>query len=327
VCQIVSIFISFLGIVVGLLTANRPRFWWQEIFHNCALYWCIPCFAAIVWLLWRLSCRRCSALLIVGLLGYGYGVFSTFDSISSQVFPRRFAAADGEFQRVDGIWIDSWSLGDDVGEIARVVSSRQPTFVVIQGDALEQLDTLSELNSYPVHISSSSRSGFSAGEIRFYSRAPFVGEVHNDLGLQALPGGWCSVALSPNHSLEVGFLALKPSRDAQSFERNRISARRLSSLMRNSERPRLLLANFNATPTSQLVAIYPEQTRMYSLRFGAKMSSILSSFNYFGSARGLQAYASFQVAPESFELLARPNHSRPMMYFSIFVPGLRRAQQ
>ncbi len=310
--------LSLIGVGVGLLTLNRPRFWWQELFHNCAFYWVVPVCVLMLWLLWCLFRRGFAWHLMCGILGCLYAVSTTFAAVVTAVVPHRVKPSVEESIRVNGIWIDSWSVNDDVRELTQLIVTRKPLLVAMQGQDLGPLDALSALEGYAHRISASGTG--EAGSIRIYSRIPFRGDVRSDMGLRAFPGGWSALALSERQVLEVGFLSLMTSLNRELFEQNRISARRLSSLMRNSENPRIVLANFNATPTSQLVAVYPNQTRMYSLRFGASISNIRSVFDFFAPERGLQAFASYQVAPESFELLSWPKRARPLFYFSVQVP-------
>lgn len=309
---------SLLGVVVGLLTLNRPRFWWQELFHNSAFYWVVPVCGLMLWLLVCVFRRGFSWQIACGILGCLYGVSATFASVATAVMPRHITIPVDESIRVDGAWIDSWSVNDDVRELTQLIVTRKPLLVAMQGRDLEPLDALPALAGY-VHRIAASGTG-EAGSLRLYSRVPLRGAARGDLGLRAFPGGWGALALSETQVLEVGFISLMPSYNQELFERNRVSARRLSSLMRNSESPRIVLANFNATPTSQLVAVYSNQTRMYSLRFGTTLSNIRSVFDFFAPERGLQAFVSKQVAPESFELLSWPKRARPLFYFSVQVP-------
>jgi len=107
-----------------------------------------------------------------------------------------------------------------------------------------------------------------------------------NLGFNARSGGVVGLKLPSGFTIDLGVISLRPSTARNEFERNRISARRLASYMRNSEATRLVLGNFYATPFSQLASVFTSQARLRSLWYGKgmlktyDMNHVLSHFTF-----------------------------------------------
>ena len=64
-------------------------------------------------------------------------------------------------------------------------------------------------------------------------------------------------------------MTLLPALSRQSLESSRITSRRLASIMRSSSAPRIVFAQFNTTPFSQVRSIYSDQVKLLSLDYGS----------------------------------------------------------
>jgi len=261
-------------------------------------------------LLWLFSClrdraSRRSLVFWVALLSLGY----TFCFMGLKALPyiyySRWSSFDSRSDDLSGMWIDNWSRNDDPAQIVAPVKKLNPKLLLVAGTDLENLASpLRDLGfGYIVNVDPVRQSS-----VIIASTLPFLPERITNLGVNSWPGGVFSLGLSDGAEIQLGVIALKRSSDQESFERNRVTARRLSSIMRDSDKARLVVGQFNATPFSQFVAVYSEQARMNSLMFGRM------------SLGTLNALASKDISSTNFIRIEIPGRSGDAFWFQLRMP-------
>ncbi len=210
--------------------------------------------------------------------------------------------------KISGVWIDHWSRRDSFDQIYAVVDSKHPSTVIVSGELSESDLKASFLELFPYRAKTSSQEN---GGITILSRVPIASNYIDDLGVDAFPGGVFTLKPESCQEIELGVMALVPSKNQGDLQRNLITARRLSSLMRNSDALRIVTAQFSTTPFSAIMAIYPEQTRLRSLMYG------LGIKNLFSAQTGSNVFVSREFARVSYELLHYPGRARAMQYFKV----------
>jgi len=173
-------------------------------------------------------------------------------------------------------------------------------------------------------VSGTPRETFLASAGRFTYRREFGGHAGvlvisslelldpdvSNLGINSRPGGVVAVKLPSGALISLGVINLSPAFNQRDFERNRVSARRLASVMRNSDSTRLVIGDFYATPLSQFVSVFTEQARLRSLWYGQgivktyDMRRMLSHFTL------SHALVSRDLRPAKVERVSIPECSR-----------------
>jgi hypothetical protein len=264
--SLTTVVCALTGVGLGLAVANRPRFWWQDCLHNYAAFWIFPAFILGFFYLAQLrSTRRLLVASIAAACGYLYA--ATFMIVRAWPYIKVQAAAPVHHQQesrdLQIAWIDRWSATDDPLALADLVMRHAPTVLIVSGVAHERLQAAIPQATYPHRQQLRDEL---QREISIFSAVPLASESLLTLGVNASVGGVVRVVATPTQQIQLGVLALEYSRDRQSFERNRISSRRLSAQIRNSTLSRVVVGDFCATPFSQLVAVFPEQARVSPLR-------------------------------------------------------------
>jgi len=320
--RVAYLLVCFAGYFVALCIANRPRFWWQEVLCSRALYW-LPFAFAAVWFLVRGVVREGAerAWLRGGALAcFVYAIaFALWKIVPYVYYSHWSSVADDSGARMRGIWVDSWSAADRVAELGRTITSKQPSVVMIAGiapnDALR--DPLFETFPYRARTATVDPVDGELPSIAIASKIPFAAGSIDQLGLEALPGGVFPLQLSNSAVLELGVMALMPSDSQAAFERNRITSRRLSSLMRNSKAPRVVAAQFYTTPFSQFMAVYPEQTKMRSLMYGIGLYKTVDMNNPLSNSTESNVFVSRDITRLEFERIRIRGRARAMLYFQV----------
>jgi hypothetical protein len=140
-----------------------------------------------------------------------------------------------------------------------------------------------------------------------------------NLGFRAMPGGVVGLKLPSGAVVDVGVIELRSSTTPNEFERNRVSARRLASYMRNSDATRLVVGSFHSTPFSQLVSVFTSQARMRSVWYGRGMMKTYDMndvTSYFSFSHGL---VSRDMRPASVERLTIPGCARSGLFVDLII--------
>jgi hypothetical protein len=182
---------------------------------------------------------------------------------------------DEKSQYLSGIWIDGWSRDDSPAQIVAAVKRYNPELLLVAGSNLESLSKLIPDIGFAEVVQVDSVDNKS---IFIASAGPFRPEKVSNLGVNSWPGGVFSQSLPDGSEIQIGVITLERSSNQGRFERNRVTARRLSSIMRDSDKTRLVVGQFSATPFSQFVSVYSEQAKMNSLMFGRWMMGTVNIF-------------------------------------------------
>ncbi len=257
-CRYVS---AIASVLVALCFLNRPRFWWQEIVCNLALY-------LLPWLIVELYCnakwlwkkRSPRALVAVSFLTSGYSAYSILVSALPYFHYNRWPVADEKTaEKVRILFVDDCQFSGS--QISEMRTRYQPDLVVAAGAARESLSIIGQY--LPYRYDFDGEKGLSiTSSLRIEERG-----VPN-LGFNARAGGVVALRLSTGRAVDFGVVNLRPAFSTVEFERNRISARRLASYMRNSDSTRIAIGNLYATQFSQVASVFTSQARLRSVWYG-----------------------------------------------------------
>jgi hypothetical protein len=186
-------------------------------------------------------------------------------------------ANSSQTEYLTGIWVDDWSGVDKTSAIEQLVFSYKPDLFLVSGQKTGDLKGILRRGHFRdiAYVDSVEDRSFVLASTRTILPIKFP-----NLGVMAWSGGVFSILLDQEREFQIGVMNLEPSINKENFERNRVTARRLSSIMRDSSLSRLVAARFNTTPFSQFVSVYTEQAGMNSLMFGERVmptSNILIS--------------------------------------------------
>lgn len=95
-----------------------------------------------------------------------------------------------------------------------------------------------------------------------YSRLKLADSPTTELGVDALPGAYVGLTNPQGGEVQLGMLALQDGWSEQHFARNKVSSRRLATLVRNSTEPRLVLGSRFGPPFSGLTELYSREARL-----------------------------------------------------------------
>ncbi len=250
--------IAFLLVFVPVLAlANRARFWWQELIVNHALWLLVSSVAAVSYLCLRSRpgiAYRCVQAVSLMLLVY-HVVF-----VGHLLLPYVTGAlrqVDDDRERVSLAYIQRFSSLPDLLEFSIRFN---PHILIAQDFPISKVAAVKE--RFP-HIRVAS--GDNIRGILIASTFSVSDDIATNLGVGAYPGMVVRIQVNQTFAPLLGVLALKPSRNQESLERNRITSRRLASVMRNGVGPRMALLDLSTTPWSQFSYIFQEQTDMKSM--------------------------------------------------------------
>jgi hypothetical protein len=325
--RVLHVLVCLAGFLAALCVANRPRFWWQELFCTAGLYWFAPAILALLYLGCSLSGRSDSSgilrtrraahywLLIGAICCYGYVTVHMGIIMAPYLYYGSWSATREVLGPELGfLWLEGRSESDRVEDLSKLLARTTPTVVIMSGYGDLDSQRLSDLRDYPYLQRTASQE---RGGITLFSKIPFGNQVTDSLGIEALPGGVFVLQPSETESIEVGVLALARSTSRGIFERNRVTARRLSSLMRNSGAPRVVVGQFGTTPFSQLMSVYPQQARMRSLMFGIGLLKTFDMNNPFIALTDSNVFVSTDLVRRGFERIHRSGQTHAALAFRI----------
>lgn len=313
------ILLTELAIFIALVLANRPRFWWQECITNTALYWFIPVCISCGWCCREVFARRLRGVFaLVAVLSHLFVIMYVVTCVRPYLtFSRWPHLVDEHSAQLSFLYVDGWTKSDRIEEFLPIIEERKPSLIVLSGKDIGAAMAAIPGGRFPYRASTQPSEG---GDISIASVIPLETDAIEGLGLNAYPGGVATLRLTSSKVIQLGVLMMEPSFSKSQFERNRISTRRLATLMRNSEESRILLANFNATPFSQFTSMYLDQARMRSLLFGhglTKTYDLRASMIHLLLSNGL---VSRDIEPQQVELLSVSGRERAALFASMRMP-------
>ncbi len=270
--------IAFLVVCApALALANRARFWWQEFLVNNALLLFIPCLGACLYICLRRSSGR-SSLLLKGLAVVLFVYHGGF--LISVLSP--YVTADPQLERMRGSVLGEFSVGyierfESLSQIMQFSDRDNPQILVVHDFPLNALSEMQDIFSDAQVVLNGPDMG-----ILIATKFPVSKQIAPTLGLHAYAGRVLQIRVNKQLKLLLGVLALQPSKNSESLERNRITSRRLATVMRNGEGPRMALLSLSATPLSQFSYIFQDQTDMTSLFYNIGWRGYLTPDKKFG---------------------------------------------
>lgn len=259
-----------LGAWLTLLTVlaachlNHPRLWFQDLLCSVSLYW-IP-LIAFGFLLVSWSCiraRACSVALLYSLIVQGFLLYR----VSSIAMPYLRYSAWAAVENAPGRDITMLFSHLDFAaggfeKLAEEVARRSPGIAILVGQQQQLAQARDSFTDFPFSVESEP-----AGILVLSRFEPEEGS-RNSLGIDALPGLFLKLRVPQAGTMLLGALDLIPAASQDDFFSSKVTSRRLATLMRYRKEPRVVAANFNATPFAPIVNMYPRQLGMRSVMSG-----------------------------------------------------------
>lgn len=263
VAQFAQIVWCVVVFAVALAFYNYPRSWWQETISQTAALWALPFGAITVAVIkrWRRVPSVIVLVLIVWCIGkvgqvlfpYVYGPPKSYPALSYSS-PVRFLVVD--------------STQSSVNDFPRLIEREDPDVVVLTRDAGSDIFRAPN-ERYPFVLASSIES---TRKVEVFSKLPFGAPRRTEYGFDALPAVMGSLQTPDGASFLLGAFDLLPASSQESFNKSRLTSRRLASAIKFSAEPRIVVGAFRASVTSQVVDMYVEQLKLRSIFFNGGLS-------------------------------------------------------
>lgn len=251
---------------------NYPRSWWQELICETALVW-IPIFVVGACIqLTRLIRRTFAVLTLVLVILQALCVAKVVEMARPYVYaPAKSYPKLSYSPSTRFAFIDVVAYGEKSSLKARALVEREDPDVVILARFTEAplADVLRA--RYP-HVLASSAT--SERTVEILSKAPIRAAVRNEYGYGSLPGVLGDFQTSDGTPFQLAAFDLIVSSTQDSFNKSRITARRLASALKYSTEPRIVVGAFRASVTSQLVDMYVDQLKLRSIFFNSGFSRL-----------------------------------------------------
>jgi hypothetical protein len=128
-----------------------------------------------------------------------------------------------------------------------------------------------------------------------------------------------TIELPQQEMLELGVLSLSPIHDQASFENNKVTARRMATLVRNSACNRIFVGSFFESPFSKNVSIFSRQGRLRSVMFGRGVNSTWDMHSRFLRIPADHAFVSRRIMVEEVGLVDLPQSRHRGIFFKAVV--------
>ncbi len=319
----IRLFLDLVLLVLAVFFAachfNYPRFWWQELVCSATFLWLPIVLLSVALSVVRLYHGAARTWLSVLTASVGSYVVGQTLMIS---WPYVVGITQVRLANDEGIGIGIFHAQVGASPQQRKlfeekVRELSPSILVISGtvDAIVAQGSL--LERFPYSLGSSMQN---PEPLVLLSQFPLLPESQSDLGFGALAGLYSKIAIEKDVVLEFGTVALEGSFSSQSFERSRVSSRRLASLMRNSISPRMVVGDFVATPLSQIVSMYNRQARMRSVFYGEGLSVFANIQSFLQPYANVNAFASAGIEVQDAVVVSGLDAYRRSLFVGIKVP-------
>lgn len=193
-----------------------------------------------------------------------------------------YVTLDSQPDKAQGGVLGEFSVGyierfKSLSQLEQFSDRYKPQILVVHDCPLDALSEIQTRFLYAEMALNGSDKG-----ILIATKIPVSKQVAPTLGLHAYAGRVLQIRVNEQLKPLLGVLALQPSKNSESLERNRITSRRLATVMRNAKGPRMALLSLSATPFSQFSYIFQEQTDMRSLFFNIGWREYLTLYKKFG---------------------------------------------
>jgi len=309
-------------IVVALATFalyNYPRAWWQELICDTALVW-VPIFVVGACVqLRRLIRDTLSVFTLVLVILQALCVAKVVEMARpyvyapSKTYPKLTYSSSTRFA-----FIDINALGERSSLKARALVEREDPDVVIFARFTEAplADVLRA--RYPYVLASSVASDRT---VEIVSKAPIRSAVRTEYGYGALPGVFGNFQTPDGVPFQLAAFDLIVSSTQDSFNKSRITARRLASALKYSTEPRIVVGAFRASVTSQLVDMYVDQLKLRSIFFNAGLSQLWRCLvGSLALSRNLNVFTAKNIELESVRELHDESDEFAAILFTVQVP-------
>jgi hypothetical protein len=322
---------TFKGHVLGLVWTlclsailfcqlNHGRYWWQELLGSFTLYW-LP--FIVVGLVMTVSKYRRGRLNALGFVTMGALHIAILAAVLSLARPYLYFSAwpvlKGQHIFTLTVMVVPLHSNETLpGGLDAVVRDSRPDVVVVLGAYVGSFGESAELKAFPFSVRQSDQTGRG---VWIMSKYPFADEVHQGAGFGALPATYERLRLPEGEIVEIGALSLSPIQDQDTFEDNKLTSRRIATLVRNSSRHRIVVGSFFGSPFSKIVSMYVRQGRLRSVMFGRGFQSTWDMQSSLIRLPADHAFVSRRIKVEEVELFDLPGaRHRGMIFKAQFEP-------
>ena len=252
-------------VVLALCHLNHARLWIQDLLCSASLYWIPFVFVGLLATLRRIVReRRIPPVVLVVLVAQAFLLYHVFRIARPYVsFARSTVVEQSASTDLSVLYSHVDFSLDGLPTLVKEVSTAKPDLIVLVGeqDGLEVA-----LEALPRYPGVARTPHTSPGGVLVLSGYPLEMDGEAFLGIEALPSVFAKVEL-PGQALLLGAMDLLPAGSQQDFFRSKVTSRRIATLMRYAEEPRLVIGHFAATQFSPIVSMYTRQVRLRSVMF------------------------------------------------------------
>lgn len=294
--------------------ADHARFWWQELVCSFTLYWIPLVLLGLVaavrgYRKGTVSAVRFGLTLVVHL----WLLLIVVGLLRPYVYFSKWPGVDKDRSIGLTVLVVPWFLRESGVEVFDQLLQRyRSDLVVITG--LSNLAALRDSvgNAFPFFMAFEDAQ---ENKLLALSRYPINAISRMGSGFGGLPAMYGMIELPKQEMLELGVLSLSPIKDQESFEDNKLTARRMATLVRNSARHRMLIGSFFESPFSKNVSIFSRQGRLRSVMFGRGLHSTWDMHSTFLRMPADHAFVSRRIVVEEVELVdVQQSHHRGMFF-------------
>jgi hypothetical protein len=298
---------------------NHGRFWWQELVCSFTLYWAPVVGVGLVVTLYRYKRnRRGLPLLLVMSTLHLSVLFIVVSLARPHVYFGKWPSMVGKHVSQVGVLVAPFFDSETASaRLDVLIHEYQPDVVVMMsnGNAVQRTK---ESRMFPFVQEHTAQRG---GGIAILSKFPFRETKRDGVGFGALPAMYEQLSLPDGSTLEFGALLLSPITNQSAFEDNKVTARRIVTLVRNSSRHRIVVGSFFGSPFSKIVSLYTRQGRLRSVMFGRGFRNTWDVQNPFLKLPADHAFVSRYIEVQDVRLLDVPTaHHRGIFFRAIFEP-------
>lgn len=310
----------FIAIAIAAFSLyNYPRSWWQELICATSLLWGPLCLMSVFVEFWRLMKRGFSflgmTLLILNVMcafkvasivwPYVYSPAKSYSSLSYSV-PTRI------------MFIDSAERSEDVASrLSTLIETEAPDVLIVA--RYTDAARIERSGGRYAHVLTSSLP--SQRTVEIFSKAPIASPARTEYGFGALPAVLGTFETTDGARFQLGAMDLVLSSSQDSFNRSRLTSRRLASALKYSAEPRIVVGAFRASVTSQLVDMYIDQLKLRSIFFNSGLGRVGQSLvDSLYLSRNLNAFTARKIEVQSQREVRFHDHESAALIFTVRVP-------
>jgi len=254
VLTIVLLVLGCAGILGGFV---NPRDWWQEAIASFFIYWYgLYFFLLFIYLKFvKRSVFNLSNLSVI--VPFILTTVSLTDAVSVFQRPPRRASHDNttlEWMNVAAVTPEP-DTPISVEQLSQFLNNTNNDLVVLfDAELIGDLGILRQ--RYPIERKIAP---YPWKRIDLFSRYRIVENSEVSLGFETRDAEVLQFRTPENKRFWLGVMNLNPAARPEFFESTRLTGRRMASFLKNTDGPRLLVAQFGVTLLSRLYLMYPRQ--------------------------------------------------------------------